>query len=79
VHGQNNPDWNVFGLVACTEQGNSISTSRKASGGVEGTQTLCQGSKCVEISYDDLIDGHSAVRKAYRNLGGEWEMGQESE
>jgi hypothetical protein len=45
-----------------TERGDSKSGSRRANGGVEGTQTHCQNVQMCQ-------NGHRAIRKAYGKQG----------
>jgi hypothetical protein len=56
----------LLGSLESTEQGDSNGTSRRANRGVEAKSRV------------KAVNGHSAVRKACGNLGGKWEMGQES-
>jgi hypothetical protein len=66
-----------LGSLESTECSVSNGTSRRANGQDEGAQTPCQRSKFAKVLEQSTSD-HKAM-KAYGNLGGKWEMGQESE
>jgi hypothetical protein len=58
----------LLGSLESKEYCDSNGTSRRANGQVEGTKTLCQGSKYAKMG----------TTQSGKHMG-KWEMGQESE
>jgi hypothetical protein len=65
-------DWSAFGLFGKYRR-------RRFQGYLQkGKRT--SGSHSNPVSRQQICpNGHNLVRKSYRNLGGKWKMGQESE